>query len=181
MKRKDLLLGYILPIGVLAITITIAVVAFTRVHAEQTAKAKATTEARVVRPAVSTLDGRVVFDDVEAQSRKFMGYYHSINLTSEQQLVLEQALEPMPAACCANSSALTCCCPCNLSKTIWGLSRYLITEHGADAKQIRIAVYDWMRFVNPRGFKGNACYTGGCGGPFETGGCGGMQESDLVL
>lgn len=178
---KNLLLGYILPVGVLALTVTLAVIAFTRIHAEQTAKAQAAVERPASRPPVTTLGGRLVFSDVEGQSREYMGHYHTIDLSEEQEAILTDALGPLPAACCANSSALTCCCPCNLSKTIWGLSRYLITEHGADAKQVRVAVHDWMSFTNSRGYKGNACYTGGCEGAFATGGCGGMNESNLVL
>lgn len=118
---------------------------------------------------------------LEARSRELIGFYHSIQLTPEQEDVKKVALGPMPAACCKNSSALTCCCPCNLSKTVWGLSHHLIAVEGADAAGVRAGVEDWMRQINPRGHDGTACYSGACGTSFGAGGCGGMSEGALTL
>jgi hypothetical protein len=138
-------------------------------------------QATVERPVVTALGGALVFRDPATQSREFMGYYHTIELTDEQEAIKKEVLGAMPAACCSGSSAYTCCCPCNLSKTIWGLSNYVIAERGADAKQLRAAVDAWMGFVNPNGFRGNACYQGGCDSSMSGGGCGAMQEDKLTV
>lgn len=130
---------------------------------------------------LAALDGKLLFNDAPAQSREFMGYYHTIELTPAQEAIKKEVLGAMPAACCSDSTAYTCCCPCNLSKTIWGLSNYVIARHGADAKQLRGVVDTWMAFVNPNGYTGNACHRGGCNGGLSGGGCGGMQEDKLTV
>lgn len=135
----------------------------------------------VERPAVTVLGGALLFRDPAIQSREFIGYYHTIELTDVQEALKKEVLGAMPAACCSGSTAYTCCCPCNLSKTIWGLSNYAIARHGADAKQLRAAVDAWMGFVNANGFGGNACYQGGCNSAMSGGGCGGMQEDKLTI
>lgn len=129
----------------------------------------------------TTLGGALAFSDVEAQSREFIGYYTSITLTPEQETIKAAVLEDMPAACCNGSTAYTCCCPCNLSKTLWGLSNYLIAERGAGEPELREAVYAWMNYTNPRGYTGEACYKGGCEGAFHTNGCGGMDEDKIAV
>ncbi len=130
---------------------------------------------------LKALDGKLLFKDALAQSREFMGYYHAIELTPEEEAIKKQVLGAMPAACCSDSTAYTCCCPCNLSKTIWGLSNYVITEHDVNAKELRGVVDTWMAFVNPNGYTGNACHTGGCNGSLSGAGCGGMQEDKLTV
>ena len=126
----------------------------------------------------SAKPGEIVFTDAKAQSEVFIGYYGSIDLDDAQEAIKRAALEPLPAPCCSDNSAYTCCCPCNLSKTIWGLSAYLITEGGADAETVRERVQEWIAFVNPDGFSGNVCTTaGGCPRPFADNGCGGMHGS----
>jgi len=137
--------------------------------------------AAVEQPATIALGGALVFRDRLAQSREFMGYHHTIELTAAQEAIKKEVLGAMPAACCSGSTAYTCCCPCNLSKTIWGLSNYVIARHGADAKQLRGAVGTWMAFVNPDGFGGNACYQGGCESRMSGGGCGAMSEEKLSV
>jgi hypothetical protein len=129
----------------------------------------------------TALDGKLLFNDAPTQSREFMAYYHTIELTPEQEAIKKEVLAAMPAACCSDSTAYTCCCPCNLSKTIWGLSNYVISKHGADAKQLRGVVDTWMALVNPNGYTGNACHRGGCNGGLSGGGCGGMQEDKLTV
>ena len=135
----------------------------------------------VANPSLKVSVGSLVFHDAVAQSREFIGYYHTIELTPEQEAIKKEVLGSMPAACCSGSSAYTCCCPCNLSKTIWGLSNYAIAKQAADARQLRALVDAWMGFVNPDGYRGNACYQGGCDSSLSGGGCGGMQEEKLKV
>ncbi len=120
------------------------------------------------------------FGDAQADAERYMDYYETIELTAAQEAIKREALEALPAACCADNSAYTCCCPCNLSRTVWGLSHHLIAEQGADAETVRSAVEAWYERVNPDGFPGNSCYTGRCGKPFAEGGCGGMNPTRLV-
>ncbi len=126
-------------------------------------------------------DDEIKFRNVEQQSRQFMGWYERIKLTDAQEAVKKQALEPIPAPCCSDNSAYTCCCPCNISRTIWGLSQYMIAKQGATASQVRAKVEEWIGFIGPNGFSGSACYNGGCARPFREGGCGGMNPSNLIL
>ncbi|MEM7051570.1 MAG: hypothetical protein AAF604_18020 [Acidobacteriota bacterium] len=117
----------------------------------------------------------IPFDDPKALSQQFIGWESSIKLTAAQEAIKKEALEALPAPCCSDNTAYTCCCPCNMSLTIWGLSNKLIAEHGYDAEQVREKVKDWITTINPDGFSGRVCYTaGGCMKPFAEGGCGGM-------
>lgn len=122
----------------------------------------------------------VPFDDVQRLTREFIGYQQSIQLTAEQEAVKREALEALPAPCCSDNTAYTCCCPCNMSLSIWGLSHLLISQHGYDAEQVRTKVEEWIGFINPDGYSGNVCYTGGCNRPFNKNGCGGMARSRVV-
>lgn len=121
------------------------------------------------------------FHDVAAQTREFIAYDDSIQLTPEQEAIRVEALSAIPAPCCSQYSAATCCCPCNMAKAVWGLSKYLITEKAADAAQVRQAAKDWFGFINPKGFSGDACFTGGCGRAFHANGCGGMSKDHPVF
>ena len=134
----------------------------------------------VARGAEAT-ESRMQFHDVRHHTRQFHAYNRSIQLTAEQRAVMHEALSGVRAPCCADRTAATCCCPCNMAKAWWGLSKYLIVEHGYGAGQVRQAVTDWIRFINPDGFTGDACYTGGCDRPFHENGCGGMNESKVVF
>ena len=116
----------------------------------------------------------VPFTDVQAQTAEFIAFEQSISLTPEQEAIKREALEALPAPCCSDNTAYTCCCPCNMSLSIWGLSNLLIAEHGYDAEQVREKVKSWITTINPDGFSGNVCYTGGCRRPFAENGCGGM-------
>jgi hypothetical protein len=118
----------------------------------------------------------VRFTDVQRDTATFMGYSRTITLTAAQEAVKKTALEALPAPCCSDNSAYTCCCPCNLAKTVWGLANYLIARQHAGAAETRAAVNEWVRFVNPAGYPGNTCYQGGCARPFAKAGCGGMSE-----
>lgn len=134
----------------------------------------------VAPPTVRAAKTKVDFTDVREQTLQFIRYHETIQLTREQEARKREALSSLPAACCANNSAYTCCCVCNLSRTVWGLTAYLITEHGAGVDEIRTAVRDWTKFVNPAGFSGDSCFKGGCVRPFAKNGCGGMQASRIV-
>jgi hypothetical protein len=86
----------------------------------------------------------------------------------------------------------TCCCDCNLAKSVWGLSGYLAAEKGLGAEEVRASALQWLRFihsdyyvgqelaergVNPARYdlpQGDSCYTGRCELPFAESGCGGM-------
>lgn len=111
----------------------------------------------------------------------FMAYNRSIELTAPQEEIRTTALKAIPAPCCSKFSAATCCCECNLTRSIWGLSKYLIIERGAGAEQVRQAVTAWIGTLNPAGYPGDTCFTGGCNKSFKTSGCGGMKENKLIF
>ena len=144
-------------------------------------EAQAAPLAAGTRPDVTLLGGKLVFSDVAAQSREFIGYYSSIQLTPQQEAIKREVLASMPAACCSDSNAYTCCCPCNLSKTVWGLSNHVLTHYGASAGELRHVVRAWYAYTNPNGYTGDSCYTGRCDSAPHANGCGGMKESNLVL
>ena len=123
----------------------------------------------------------IVFDDVKARTRQFMEWEKTIRLTPEQEAVKKAALTKMPAPCCNDSSAYTCCCSCNVSRTIWGLSNHLIAEQGADAETVETKVNEWITFTSPNGYSGKACYTRGCSRAFKHDGCGGMRRGNVVF
>lgn len=119
---------------------------------------------------------------IAARSRELIGYYHSISLSPGEEAIKAEVLGSMPAPCCRGSSALTCCCPCNLSKTLWGLSNHARHEQHANAEELRGIVNDWLEETNPQGTgRGSGCYRGACEAAFDQGGCGGMKESALSL
>jgi hypothetical protein len=120
------------------------------------------------------------FFDRASQAAEFIGYSRSITLTAAQKAVRDRALGKLPAPCCSKFSAATCCCPCNLAKSVWGLSNYLIVREKATAGEVRRAAREWFAFVNPGGFSGDACDTGGCARKFSSDGCGGMDERNLL-
>jgi len=125
---------------------------------------------------------------------RFIGYYHAVALTPEQQKTMRGALLPLKAPCCDDNPMATCCCPCNLARAVWGLSGYLVAEKNYSVAQVREAALQWLRFIHSdyyviqemgnRGidpalhglFHENPCYVGECELPFIDGGCGGMGE-----
>jgi hypothetical protein len=123
----------------------------------------------------------IVFKDVKQQTGQFMEWYKTIKLTPQQESVKKAALTALPAPCCSDNTAYTCCCECNVSRTIWGLSHYLIAKQGASASQVTAKVKQWIAFVNPNGFEGKACYSGGCARPFAKDGCGGMNAAQVTF
>lgn len=125
----------------------------------------------------------IVFSDVKEQTRQFMEWERTIRLTPQQEAVKKEALGVIPAPCCSDNSAYTCCCPCNVSRTIWGLTKYLITKQDASPEKIRAKVTEWIGYVNPGGYKtGDTCYRrGGCLRAFKHDGCGGMKANQIVF
>jgi hypothetical protein len=122
-----------------------------------------------------------LFQDVRAQTKQFIAWSDSIRLTPEQEKIKEEVLSSIPTTCCSKFSMLTCCCACNMAKTIWGLSNHVLAHEGADAKRLRAAVLQWTRFIGPKGFTGDACFKGGCSRPFADNGCGGMDSDHVVF
>ena len=123
----------------------------------------------------------IQFEAVEPQTRKFIEYYKTIRLTPEQEKIKAAALSPLKAVCCKDFSALTCCCPCNFSKSLWGMTHYLIAQKGYNAAQVQEAAKAWIAYVNPDGFSGDVCQTGGCNRAFAKNGCGGMDDRAIVF
>ncbi len=117
--------------------------------------------------------------DVRAEALHHIHHYQTIALTREQREIRTKALSQIPAPCCSNYTAATCCCECNLARTIWGLSNRLIVQ-GADVAEVQEAAREWIRTVNPTGFTGDACFTGGCSRAFDQNGCGGMSDRQLT-
>jgi hypothetical protein len=130
-------------------------------------------------------------------TQRLIDYYNAARLTSEQKSTMQKALLPLKAPCCDDNSMATCCCPCNLAKSVWGLSSYLIAEKNYDAEQVRESALQWLRFIHnnyyiiqelkSRGVDPatyglsheNPCYVGKCELPFMQGGCGGMGKLRL--
>ena len=111
---------------------------------------------------------------------RLIAYDAEIVLTAEQEEVKRAALTPIPAPCCSDRSAYTCCCQCNLGRAWWGLSKVLITEHGQTAAEVQANVERWIESVRPQGFAGNSCYTGRCSTAARHDGCSGMNPNRVV-
>ncbi len=120
------------------------------------------------------------FGTSRADVEKLMLLNDSTQLTPAQQRVFKQALDALPAPCCKEFSAATCCCQCNMARATWGLAKHLIADRGQGVEQVRGAVKQWHAAINPDGFSGGACFTGGCARPFRHDGCGGMKREALV-
>ncbi len=120
------------------------------------------------------------FRDVKAQTAEFMKYA-DMSLAPEQQAIKDEVLASIPTVCCKKFSMKTCCCPCNMAMTIWGLSNYMLVVKGANEAELKSAVLDWVRFIGPQGYTGDACFTGGCGRPFAKNGCGGMDHKNVIF
>jgi hypothetical protein len=113
------------------------------------------------------------------ETASLVAYFHEIRLTPEQEDLKSRVLASLPAPCCSKFSMATCCCPCNLAKAVWGLSKHLIADKGYGEEELRKAVQDWIRSANASGFSGEACFEGRCERPLHEDGCGGMRESAI--
>ncbi len=96
------------------------------------------------------------------EAGQFIDQYHPIRLTAQQDEVKNEPLTAIPAPRCRGYSIATCCCPCNLAKSGWGLSHFLIAEKGYSAQQVKAEVERWIGSSNPGGYSGNACYAKHC-------------------
>lgn len=124
---------------------------------------------------------RIRFTDAPSQAAEFIGYSRSIQLSPVERSARDRVLASIPAPCCSNFSAATCCCPCNLAKSVWGLANFLIVREHAPDSDVQRAAREWIAFVNPGGFTGDVCDSaGGCGRRFSHDGCGGMDERNLL-
>lgn len=120
------------------------------------------------------------FTGSREEVERLMGHYEAIELSPEEESVRTAALAPLPAPCCSEFSAATCCCECNLSRATWGLAKHLIATLGYGPEAVREAVQRFHAAVNPSGFPGDTCSTGGCSRPMAASGCGGMSAASLV-
>lgn len=119
--------------------------------------------------------------EVRAKAERYIDYENAVPLNAAQARVKAEALNAIPAPCCRDYTMLTCCCPCNLAKSVWGLSHYLIAKKGFTAPQVKGEVFRWLDSINPAGSTGNACFKGGCGRPFSKNGCGGMEATQVIV
>lgn len=120
------------------------------------------------------------FEVSRRQAAEFIRYDDAIVLDARQQQIMTEALSAIPAPCCAKFSLATCCCPCNLARSSWGLAKHAIVDQGAGVVEVRTRVEDWVRFIGGKnGHGGDACFTGGCIRPFADNGCGGMDAGQL--
>jgi len=119
--------------------------------------------------------------DVRTKAERYLAYYgtYRTRLTPDQQAIKNAALGEIPAPCCREFPMATCCCPCNLAKTTWGLASHLVAERGYGAPSVREEVERWLAEINPNGAAGDACAKGRCERPFHEDGCGGMKEGRL--
>jgi hypothetical protein len=177
MKTQDERFRWLLP--AILIAAVAAIVGGLLAFSSHKGEAQAAAAGQRQIPAQSDRD-RIAFTDLDSQMHEYIGYNRSIRLTAEQEKIKRAALESRPAACCDDYTAYTCCCECNLSKSVWGLSNYLIATKGYSADDVSRTVAEWLTFANPGGFSGDACYEGGCPRSPSANGCGGMDESHVV-
>ena len=134
-------------------------------------------------------------------TQQFIDWYNSIELSAEEQAIRDEALSSQVAPCCDEYPMSTCCCECNLARSVWGLSAYLIAEQGYGVALVQEAASQWLHFIRPDYYVGRAleeegvdpkqwgfttessCFSDHCNRPFYTetssghlGGCGGMNE-----
>lgn len=133
-------------------------------------------EQRESEPAVN-----IQFTGARNEVERNLYHYENISLTTSQEERMQRALGPLSAPCCSDFSMATCCCECNLARSVWGLSKHLISERNLGEEAVRTAAVDWIEAINPRGFSGDVCATGGCGRSFMEGGCGGMTRKKPVI
>ncbi|RMG47245.1 MAG: hypothetical protein D6718_04135 [Acidobacteria bacterium] len=115
----------------------------------------------------------------KAELERLIAFDRATKLDAEQQKVMAEALSPMPAPCCSDFSAATCCCKCNLARAMWGRAKQLVLA-GRSAAEVRKGVHDWLARMNPSGFAGDACHKGHCGRGVSKDGCGGMRADHIT-
>ena len=130
---------------------------------------------------LSKKDEPLIFNDAQAQTEQFIRYNKTIKLSATQRKIKAKVLGSIPAPCCKEYSIATCCCPCNLAKTVWGLANHAIARLDYDAAETRALVLEWMQATNPAGYSGDSCHRGGCPKRFSANGCGGMKQDSVVF
>jgi len=138
---------------------------------------KPRTPAAAPEPQLAT----AAFTGDRAETERLLAFDDAITLTPEQEAVRVAALTPLAAPCCKQFSAATCCCKCNMARARAGLAKHLIAVEGADEERVRNTVTAWHQAINPGGWSGDSCFTGGCGRAFHSNGCGGMTRGQLVF
>ena len=131
-------------------------------------------------PATAAVGDDPVAELLALPMERLIAYDAAIELTAEQEEIKRAALTPIPAPCCSDRSAYTCCCQCNLGRAWWGFSKVLITEHGQGAAEVQANVERWIGNLRPQGFAGNSCYTGRCSTAAKHDGCSGMNPNRIV-
>jgi hypothetical protein len=132
-----------------------------------------------------------------SNTAQFIEYYNTHQLMAAQDAIKKDALTALRAPCCDDKTAYTCCCDCNLAKSLWGLSAHLIVDKNYDAAAVRAAALQWLQFTRPDYYRVvemeqqgldpvaeglprvNSCYEGLCEMPFSQRGCGGMTALKL--
>ncbi len=127
-------------------------------------------------------------------TRQFIDWYYTITLSPEETEVIQEALLLLPAPCCNDNPMTTCCCECNLARSVWGLSAYLIHDKGFGEEEVQAAALRWLQFargdyyiaraLEERGISPlqyglttfGSCYRDMCELPLTKGGCAGMNE-----
>lgn len=125
------------------------------------------------------IGGDIELVDARRQAADFIAYDEAIVLKPDQKKVMDDALSAIPAPCCSEFSLATCCCPCNLARSAWGLSKLLISKHHANVAEVREAATKWVQFINAEGYSGDVCASKGCNRAFEENGCGGMDSRHI--
>lgn len=128
----------------------------------------------------SAVGATIQFHDARQQATEFIAYYNAIQLTEDQERIKEAALTQIPAPCCNDYTIATCCCPCNLAKSAWGLANHLIAERGMGAPAVKEVVADWLTFANDGNLEHDACYKNRCNQPMKDAACGGMDERRVL-
>jgi len=174
-KRHPLLLPTISSVILAALAVTSCGQTETPAPAATSGSAAAATASTAALPAADSVEAVLALP-----MEQLIAYEAQIKLTAAQEEIKRAALEAIPAPCCSDRSAYTCCCACNLRRAWWGLSELLITEHGQTAAEVQSNVQQWFRQVRPQGFRGDSCYTGRCASPAQYDGCSGMDPNHLA-
>lgn len=132
-------------------------------------------------------------------TQQFIDWFNTIDLSDGKQMLRDVTLGTLMAPCCDDYPISECWCECNLARSVWGMSAYLIKQyHTSD--QIQEASSQWLHFIRPDYYVASilyeqgdnpeqyglttesSCHTGRCDFPFHDrtsgnpGGCGGMEE-----
>lgn len=170
-----------LPAGLTKRVLSLALIAIFLIAGTSTLSACSAKGASAENSSASNNASKMEFTGDRAETERFIEWYKSIDLTAEQVATRKAALEALPAPCCSQFTADTCCCECNMKRATHGLAKYLIVKRGWNADAVRTAVAEWHQVSHPNGFRGDACMKGRCNLPFAQDGCAGMTDGVLVF